>query len=437
MGVPITTAYGVQGYAMPKARTSEDTRRRVTMVGSVLFYLLIISNVLGLLYALFSVPPDIFDAEIRPLMFVIPYPPFLVISDYYITGYAAVAFFIALALSIFISLGIIIGKDMRPFAKIGGKLLSSEDVSPEEEKEFDGNSFTLISEMFMANIAFNIAYVIILAIFRVNMETPDLDDYESYELMFALARASVWEELITRIAFIGIPLIFLWSFGRGHLFHWMGGKEKVEGRKWYNYLFGGGFEVNGFIAILIIISSLLFALAHISSWDAYKVVPTFVGGLALGYLFVKKGVHASIILHFAIDYLTILPEAIGGVVGFGLSAMIGLSIIVLFALGIMVFYKYALGVLEFITGLTRQNVVPTTGDTAGGGGGPYGTEPRYGEPVGLEERDHLKGESKEMGLEEPNMVLRNSMMGTPVEEEIGEEPLVDLKKEEPIDRDEF
>jgi hypothetical protein len=34
------------------------------------------------------------------------------------------------------------------------------------------------------------------------------------------------------------------------------------------------------------------------------VPPTFLAGLALGYLFLKYGVYASVMLHFFIDYLS-------------------------------------------------------------------------------------------------------------------------------------
>ncbi len=71
-----------------------------------------------------------------------------------------------------------------------------------------------------------------------------------------------------------------------------------------NCLVGGGLKIEAKDIYLIILSASLFGLAHMSGWSAWKVIPTFLFGVAAGYLFYKKGLHAAILIHFATDYLT-------------------------------------------------------------------------------------------------------------------------------------
>ena len=49
----------------------------------------------------------------------------------------------------------------------------------------------------------------------------------------------------------------------------------------------------------------MFGFAHSFNWDLYKVLPAFLAGLAMGYLFLKFGLYAAIMFHFFTDYLSI------------------------------------------------------------------------------------------------------------------------------------
>jgi hypothetical protein len=56
---------------------------------------------------------------------------------------------------------------------------------------------------------------------------------------------------------------------------------------------------------LIIFSSLTFSLAHVvygGGWELGKVLPTFVAGLCLSWLYVKWGFHAAVLLHLLFNY---------------------------------------------------------------------------------------------------------------------------------------
>jgi len=59
------------------------------------------------------------------------------------------------------------------------------------------------------------------------------------------------------------------------------------------------------VYLLMVLSSVLFGLAHFLSgagWDIGKVSEAALDGLALAYLYVRYGLHASIIFHWAVDF---------------------------------------------------------------------------------------------------------------------------------------
>ena len=60
--------------------------------------------------------------------------------------------------------------------------------------------------------------------------------------------------------------------------------------------------------VLIVISSVIFGFGHLSGWGLWKVIPTLISGLAMGYLYVRFGVHASIVFHFIVDYMAVLAS---------------------------------------------------------------------------------------------------------------------------------
>jgi hypothetical protein len=140
----------------------------------------------------------------------------------------------------------------------------------------------------------------------------------------------VYEEIITRIIFIGIPL-FLVNFAMG---------ERGESRKAQSYILGGGFDINRTTAILLLFSSGMFAFAHLAAWDITKIPPTFVGGLALGYLYLRKGLFASIMLHFSVNYFATLGTFVEG--NFGATMVLGLFLLLISLFGALFFIHYVM-----------------------------------------------------------------------------------------------
>jgi membrane protease YdiL (CAAX protease family) len=78
----------------------------------------------------------------------------------------------------------------------------------------------------------------------------------------------------------------------------------------------------------MIISGALFGLAHYSGWDdqAWKVLATGIMGVFLGYLFVRFGLYAAILMHFIIDYFNAFDWA-------GIGTFGGLLELVLMGVG--------------------------------------------------------------------------------------------------------
>jgi hypothetical protein len=98
----------------------------------------------------------------------------------------------------------------------------------------------------------------------------------------------------------------------------------------HKYFIGGGFKLEHITISLIIISSILFGLAHYPSWGLWKILPTFIAGLAFGYLFVRKGIHTAIILHFLIDYMYIILLIFSGNFVLLLFVVLSLGLVMLF-----------------------------------------------------------------------------------------------------------
>ncbi|MCU0851713.1 MAG: CPBP family glutamic-type intramembrane protease [Thermoplasmata archaeon] len=154
--------------------------------------------------------------------------------------------------------------------------------------------------------------------------------------LFLLANASVWEELVTRVLLIGVPLL-AWALLRSSR------KNRI-----YSYFLGGGFKMNLPEVTLILVSSVIFGFAHFEGgWGAWKIVPTTAAGLAFGYLFLKHGLAAAIMMHFATDYLALPLEAF---YSFALEMILGLGVLLWLAFGAVFFVYYTTRMLEFVTG---------------------------------------------------------------------------------------
>ena len=134
-------------------------------------------------------------------------------------------------------------------------------------------------------------FALILILNALGIETNPLPKRDDWVWMYEFIEASVWEEVITRMLMIGLPVTLVALL------------MKQEGKGSLKYLFGGmGF--NKFTIVLIFFSALMFAAGHVGGWGWWKFFPTFAFGLITGYLFCKYGVYATIMMHFLTDYVS-------------------------------------------------------------------------------------------------------------------------------------
>ncbi|MFA5771809.1 MAG: CPBP family intramembrane glutamic endopeptidase [Thermoplasmata archaeon] len=209
-----------------------------------------------------------------------------------ISGFPFYLYFSGIVMIIVLSLSWVFKNEFKEFARIVIAVLGEGKRFPIESK----NSYILVSQLFIATISFSIAYLYLLQSFGTQIVSPDFKTFTLWEFLFGMMNASVYEEIISRVILIGIPLLVV---------HLAVRQNKYKIRK---YLLGGGFEIDRLSIFLIILSSTIFGAAHVLyGWDWYKFPEAFIIGIAFGYLFLKKGLHTSILLHFAVDYSSALP----------------------------------------------------------------------------------------------------------------------------------
>lgn len=142
--------------------------------------------------------------------------------------------------------------------------------------------------LFCALYIVQFVFIVILQSFGVDIST--LSDRETWNWMFSLLNASVWEEIVTRVLYLGLPVLIIYAI-----------TKKNDVPLW-RYLFGG-FEMNKMVFVFVIFSAFMFGAGHLNNWDSWKFFTTFLFGLIAGYLFVRYGLYATITMHFMTDYL--------------------------------------------------------------------------------------------------------------------------------------
>jgi hypothetical protein len=304
--------------SLPSSPTLIDVGRGVAAYSTLILLILLTVNIFILIWSISIVLPGIDDSTFA---FYIVTPWIVELVD--IGGDVLGAYHILLVAIITASFIWIVWKSRLTFI---------EELRIRPLKK--GHSpLYLVGTFFFTFLAFNFFYYIALEAMGITPETPAFQG-DLWKALFAFANASVWEELIIRVLFIGIPLIFV---------------DLIRSRemRWKSYILGGNFKLDRPEIILILFSSSVFALAHLNSWDAFKILPTFLAGLALGYLFLNVGLYACIMLHFAFDYLSMPIEISQSLV---VSVVIGIAMLVWIAVGSCYFYYYATKAIGFVMG---------------------------------------------------------------------------------------
>ncbi len=193
----------------------------------------------------------------------------------------------------------------------------------------------------VCGLMFAVLFINYLVVFITEITSGPIpiptEDADLWELLFLLANASVWEELVTRVLLIGVPLL-VFDVAR----------RRLRNRK-TSYLLGGGFSFGVPETILVLASATIFGAAHVPAWGLWKFFPSAVAGAALGYLFLKHGLASAIMLHFAFDYLS-MPIMVFD--NLGAALILGIGIIIWLGFGAIMAGYYSMRILEFLTGRT-------------------------------------------------------------------------------------
>ena len=254
------------------------------------------------------------------LTLIIPIPPFIIGIGPALFGWEAVVWFCLIFTAITASTYYLFHRDYRG--------IKSNDMGSRIYKivKDPGRDANRTFWAFLGILFFSFAVSILFQL--MEQETPGLsilsEDVPVWYRMMILSNASVWEEISLRFLLIGVPLFFIRSLSRDG---YGSVTEALSERGWkFGELLGGGGKFDVWSVSLILLTAVLFGFAHIG-WGLWKVLPTFVSGLIFGYLFVRVGLHAAIVVHFLIDYSSFLPELVNiGSMVVTMVFMIGLAL---------------------------------------------------------------------------------------------------------------
>lgn len=187
---------------------------------------------------------------------------------------------------IFITAGILISV----FLVMKDYIIGLDDYrKTKSDKKMTESSLYWIGILFTATLTVEIVLMGISFLAGNPIVPPDFTENTTLELLFSLAEASIWEEVITRVAYLGLPIAIIQLVRT----------KKSDSLK----MVFGKFEMNKIAFILIMATGILFGIAHYPSWGLSKALITCLGGIVMGYVFVRFGVIATIVFHFLTDYM--------------------------------------------------------------------------------------------------------------------------------------
>lgn len=320
-------------YAPPKDNTIRDLGMGVGTYASVGLLTLMMVNVIIAIWGVGEIYPHM-DKHYW-LYIITPY----IVNFAELTDWTFLLYYVLLVAAIAASLIWMMVRSVRPLV-------------PELKLEYPTGGHSplyLISTMLMAVLAFNVVYYMVVEAAGIVTNTPSFDTRALWQTLYSFAAASVWEEVVSRILLIGVPLLLIDTVRRRR------GPQGPE-RKVSNYILGGGFDIGRTEAVLMVFSSIMFGLAHIWSWDFYKFFPAAMAGLAFAYLFLKLGVYASILMHFGIDFMSVPLDVFPDDVS--VTMVLGLAILIWMAIGMLYLVLYTSKGLGWLVGKRLWPDVP-------------------------------------------------------------------------------
>lgn len=315
------------GWAQRRAPQRRSTSWRMIIktllaFGMLTFIVQLLLGLAALVYGTTIVLPEIVDQTY--LVYVIA-PILIVVGE--ISGNTLAAYYVLVVVAIVASAVWLFLTSARGYHK---------ELTMKGDTRKHSAIFDLCGLMF-AVLFMNVIVVLVTGALWEDPASPT-EESELWELLFLLANASVWEELVVRVLLIGVPLLFI-DIAR----------NKLQPRS-HKYLLGGGFALGVPEVALVLVSSALFGFGHLEGWGAWKVFPSAVAGVAFGYMFLRHGLAAAIMLHFGFDYLSMPTEVFASTSDLGVLMVFGLAVLVWMGMGAVFFGYYLVRMFEFVTG---------------------------------------------------------------------------------------
>jgi hypothetical protein len=300
---------GYCGCSLAEGNTKErDAFTTILLCATLLVIFVLIVE----LICLFAKTPDMIDF-LGGVSFKLY---FMVIDNAHVavlSGWTLQAYWMIVVLSIAVSSAYAVYRFVCTFTK-------------KKETESENTGMFWVSNSICFSLFFSMMITVVLLILGQEMNSP-FDDRTDIEMMFLSANAAFWEEIMSRVLIIGVPMALVSIIVT----------KKASALK---CLFGG-FKFSLFAVILIMLSSALFGIAH-SGWDqSWKIVQSGVMGLFLGYVFVRFGLYASILLHFITNYLSAFQW-----LNFGGDTVAALVVLALMSLGLIVFIYFVKNIAD-------------------------------------------------------------------------------------------
>lgn len=302
--------------------------KRLGALSSISLFAYLSLAVVILLMMTPEISENLFDRSDRLFIITPAVTPVLEIS-----GAVLVLYYLFLAGTIVISYLFLIGKSSL-------KIISEIRYAKPEKH----SPMLAVGGLFFAILTIEYLYYFIIMAGGVEPNVPPTDEMPYWSQIYVYAQASVWEEIISRVLLIGVPLLWIDLLFR---------RSKLQRPR--NYFLGGSFSLGPVEIGLIAFSAFMFGFAHAGGWDLWKVPPTIIAGFVFGYLFATFGLYAAVMFHFAFDFLTI-PVANAGLASL---VLLGLIIWIWLIVGGVFLIYYLLQLKRFLSPKKAQQQYAT------------------------------------------------------------------------------
>jgi hypothetical protein len=296
---------------------------------------------------------------------VAPVPILLYVTQDPLAFYLWTAAIVAVTVA---SLAVLVVRDRRPLWEA---IRMGADRMPAKLRS--RSATVAIMQTFMAVTALSV----VVGILTNPPEPSFFTEIPEWYLIFSLLNAPVYEELIFRVLMIGAPMALgslvlrVSGITRGRV-----PAGSTRGRYLLGslrYLLGGGLSRRSSLTVLLPAllflgaSSLVFGLAHAPGYGGWKVLPAGVAGLAMGYLFLRHGLHAAIIFHFATDVFIATAYLAGVDSPLWIAMNLGFFLLIVPGTGFLVYYVlYTVRFFQHVARPKATRIRPAAGGPANG-----------------------------------------------------------------------